>query len=374
LNKSQHAICSALLAKGPSTRREICAVSDLSWAAISQSASQLLDMKLIAEGHNDDSPRKKGRPSSQLFLHASLACAGVSINRDGIDTELWFPSSGLRARSERNYDVQEDPVPTAIESLRQLLAENPDANVVCLGISFPGLIDTDRKNVISSVHFHEFLERPIAMEFEEALGLDVPVFVERNAVCDMADIVVREGAREDMLLLSLHSGVSAAVLVDGQILYGNSGNIGELGHLNHPDSDIPCACGRVGCMETLVGWLAWERGYKRLRREDKSLPSTFNEAVALGAPEAVALLRESLHALFPLLGNLCVLLKPGKVMFATNLSSATATVFSTVVGRRLEKALSQHSPKVELLSEYSSVDGAAALGALWLSGHPHYLI
>lgn len=321
----------------------------------------------------DAEPRGKGRPSSAVAFAPDIACMGVSINRDGVDAELWYPASGRRERAERRLDVSEDPVPTALESLSSLLEANPGTRALCVGVAFPGEIDSSRRNVLSSVHFPEFHDRPVAMEFAEALGLDAPVFVERNAVCDMASMVMRDSASEDVLLVSLHSGVSAAVLIDRQILYGKSGNIGELGHLRHPESSVPCACGRVGCMETLVGWLAWERMFKRLSRELGKPRKSFDEAIAEGDPDAMELLLGSAHALFPPLENLCILLKPGKVVFSTNLPPSARSAFATAVERRLANAVPKSDrPKVEALSEYSTVDGAAAIGMFWLSGHPQY--
>jgi len=372
LNKSQNAICSVLLSKGPSTRREICAFSDLSWASISQAASQLIDAGILSEERDDEAPKKKGRPSGHVVFSQDLACLGLSINRDGIDAELWYLASDERQKVERRLDVEEDPVPTALESASSLLDANPDARIICVGVAFPGEIDSSRSEVISSVHFPEFSNRPVTMEIREALGIDAPVFVERNAVCDMADLVTRDGA-EDVLLISLHSGVSAAVLIDGQILYGKSGNIGELGHLKHPDSTIPCACGRVGCMETLVGWLAWKNRFKRIARETGKPRMLFDEAIVAGDSDALELLRESANALFPSLENLCILLKPGKVAFSTNLPPSARKAFATVVERRLGGVVPESDvPKVEMLPDSSTVDGAAAIGAFWLSGHPQY--
>ncbi len=52
------------------------------------------------------------------------------------------------------------------------------------------------------------------------------------------------------------SGVGAAIVVDGRVVYGKFGYSGELGHCAVLDNGARCACGRIGCLETVASGTA----------------------------------------------------------------------------------------------------------------------
>lgn len=55
-----------------------------------------------------------------------------------------------------------------------------------------------------------------------------------------------------LVYVGLGTGVSAGVVLDGEIFRGSRGLAGEFGHVPM-GSDITCVCGSVGCLETVVG-------------------------------------------------------------------------------------------------------------------------
>jgi len=55
---------------------------------------------------------------------------------------------------------------------------------------------------------------------------------------------------DDMVYLTISSGIGAGVCVDGQVLSGWDGNAGEVGHMVvDPDGTMECGCGRPGHWE-----------------------------------------------------------------------------------------------------------------------------
>jgi predicted NBD/HSP70 family sugar kinase len=65
------------------------------------------------------------------------------------------------------------------------------------------------------------------------------------------------GALSDTMLVKIGHGVGAGLLLGGTPLFGNRFAAGELGHVVvGTDGGAPCACGKVGCLET---WLAIPR-------------------------------------------------------------------------------------------------------------------
>jgi glucokinase len=55
---------------------------------------------------------------------------------------------------------------------------------------------------------------------------------------------------DDMVYLTISSGIGAGVAVDGNVLSGWDGNAGEVGHMTlDPDGEMTCGCGRDGHWE-----------------------------------------------------------------------------------------------------------------------------
>jgi glucokinase len=66
----------------------------------------------------------------------------------------------------------------------------------------------------------------------------------------LAERAYGEHHPDDMVYLTMSSGIGAGVCVDGQVLRGWDGNAGEVGHLAlDPDGEMTCGCGGPGHWE-----------------------------------------------------------------------------------------------------------------------------
>lgn len=84
----------------------------------------------------------------------------------------------------------------------------------------------------------------------------VPAIVEndmRVAAYGAYHLSLAEGRPlQDLVYVGIGTGVSAGVVLDGSIHRGSRGLAGEFGHVDM-GTGIPCACGSVGCLETVIG-------------------------------------------------------------------------------------------------------------------------
>jgi glucokinase len=103
---------------------------------------------------------------------------------------------------------------------------------------------------------------------------------------------------QDLVLLTLGTGVGGGVIVGGQIMRGYLGMAGELGHITVVPNGYPCGCGNNGCVEkyasatavsamakllNLGGDLTAEEVYELAKKGDARAQSIFDSVgVALG--------------------------------------------------------------------------------------------
>lgn len=53
----------------------------------------------------------------------------------------------------------------------------------------------------------------------------------------------------DLVLLTLGTGIGGGIIAGGRVLHGSLGMAGELGHLTVSPNGNPCGCGNYGCLE-----------------------------------------------------------------------------------------------------------------------------
>ena len=61
---------------------------------------------------------------------------------------------------------------------------------------------------------------------------------------------------ETMACLTLGTGIGGGVVVNGQLLWGVNGTLGELGHQVVEADGMPCTCGGRGCLEVYASGTA----------------------------------------------------------------------------------------------------------------------
>ncbi|MCM1449050.1 MAG: ROK family protein [Clostridiales bacterium] len=82
---------------------------------------------------------------------------------------------------------------------------------------------------------------------------DLPVAVTNDANAAAIGEMTYGAARgmKDFIMITLGTGVGSGIVINGQLVYGNDGFAGELGHvISRRNNGRLCGCGRTGCLET----------------------------------------------------------------------------------------------------------------------------
>ncbi|MDE5875827.1 MAG: ROK family protein, partial [Muribaculaceae bacterium] len=92
---------------------------------------------------------------------------------------------------------------------------------------------------------------PLAEKVSQAFGR-IPVAITNDANAAALGEMTYGAARgmKDFIMITLGTGVGSGIVVNGQLVYGQDGNAGELGHLVvKRNNGRVCGCGRTGCLE-----------------------------------------------------------------------------------------------------------------------------
>jgi glucokinase len=155
-------------------------------------------------------------------------------------------------------DAIVDSIVDAVETLRGLRAGDQLAGI---GIAVPGFILMEEGLVLGSPNLPSFDDFRARDAFEERLK--TPVILENDAnAAALGEKWIGAGRDvNDMILLTLGTGIGGGIICGGKVVHGYLGMAGELGHVTVDLNGNPCGCGNSGCLEkhasaTAIGTMA----------------------------------------------------------------------------------------------------------------------
>jgi predicted NBD/HSP70 family sugar kinase len=158
----------------------------------------------------------------------------------------------------------------ALEELCRDLLDAADRPVIGVGIGSPGVVDS--LGTVVEAPNRDWYDVPLAADLTASLG--VPVHVANDANCAALGEFTYGGAGgSGLLVLTVGQGVGAGIVLDGALVQGHRHAAGEIGHVtvldDGPAGPAPlCACGRRGCLETLLAVPALRRQVDGLGPDD----------------------------------------------------------------------------------------------------------
>jgi glucokinase len=181
----------------------------------------------------------------------------VGVDIGGTKTAILVTASDgtVQARTVAPSAVgRPDRAADAIAAL--VLAALADASaapedVIALGVGVPGRVDRDRGHVTLAANL-DWHDLPLGPRLEARLG--IPTIVENDVRAAALGLHRRRlfGSVESLALLSVGTGISAGVVLDGVLHRGSLGLAGEIGHAIIEPGGPRCACGNRGCFEAVA--------------------------------------------------------------------------------------------------------------------------
>jgi glucokinase len=99
---------------------------------------------------------------------------------------------------------------------------------------------------------------PVRDAIEQKLGTPIILENDANAAALGEKWMGAGRSVEDLVLLTLGTGVGGGIIMNGRVLHGMDGMAAELGHLTIDPFGPPCGCGNLGCLEKLASATAVE--------------------------------------------------------------------------------------------------------------------
>lgn len=246
-------------------------------------------------------------------------------------------------------------------------------DLVGIGLATPGPLDLHAGRIIHAANLPGWRDVRIRDALREKTGLPVILENDGNAA---AYGEYRLGAglgRDDIVLLTLGTGVGSGVILNGQILHGHFDNAAELGHMIVAADGLPCPCGQRGCLEQYASAGAIVRRVLSAdpSRDREGADELRAEDVIEGAASGDQLCERVWDETCQFLAIACVNIQhaynPLKILLGGGLSNAGAQLLDRVKAHFRKRTWSLHSDAPEIvlaqLGADAGVIGAATLAA-----------
>ena len=225
---------------------------------------------------------------------------GIDLGGSKIALALVGPDDQIRSRRRIDTDAHEGVdgvtarISTQVDALRRNLP--PGEAIAGVGIGTPGPVDHISGNLHTLVNLPGISNTPFRAILQEKLRL--PVKLDHDAkVAALGEFHFGAGRdRDSMVYIVIGTGVGAAIIYQGNLVYGESNTAGESGHMTVDPKGRLCHCGSRGCLETYAGGPALARHYARDGGETISGAEVTRRAAA-GDAAALRVLREAGRAL-----------------------------------------------------------------------------
>jgi glucokinase len=149
-----------------------------------------------------------------------------------------------------NFTEGRDAVLTDIVSAITALRKKHGAEGLAgMGVGVPGFIRIKEGFITGSNNLPYLENFPVRDEISRRLGTVVILENDANAAALGEKWMGAGRDVDDLVLLTLGTGIGGGIISGGRVLRGHIGMAGELGHITVVPNGNPCGCGNQGCLE-----------------------------------------------------------------------------------------------------------------------------
>lgn len=362
--------------RGPISRIQISELSQLAPASVTKITRNLLARGLIKEVERQESTGGR-RATSIVAEYKAFHTLLIHLGRQEIILAMMDLSTKLLKKETVVFpDIQDatELENRLIDKLDSFIQDNRKRNseLIAIGITVSGFVNS--KNLIESLP-HLTLSEPWDLASRIAKRFSLPTFIGQ----DVRSLALAEhyfGITKDCydsLLLRIHRGVGAGIVINHEVFQGYKNNVGEIGHIQVDPLGKRCLCGNVGCLETIVSNSAIEDKMQQMLKDGYhskwlSLESHDIEAICKASNKQDEVATELIEHVGVQIGRVLAMsvnmFNPEKIVISGEITQAKNILF-TAIRKTLEShalpAFVTNTPLVASELNNEDVIGAFAL-------------
>jgi len=275
----------------------------------------------------------------------------------GVDLGATFVKIGLVDNKSKVYFRRKIETPlgadktllidSIVNNVKDVIKKS-DKQVSGIGIGVPGPVDSQKGIVHYFPNIKGWKEVPLKAILEKKLGLRVMLDNDVNAMT-LGEFVFGAGKGCDNLVcLTLGTGVGGGIIIDGKLYRGGSMTAGEIGHMPINETGPLCNCGGIACLERYIGnRYILERAKKIFG--NKITLERVTELAGLGNKKAAAIWIDVAKKLGAALTQVVNLLNPDKIVIGGGVSKAGPFILTPLKKEVKKRAMKDQAAHVKIV-------------------------
>ncbi len=299
----------------------------------------------------------------------------IGIDFGGTSIKLGLVSAGgLTQRAESlstlAYQKADDLLAAILVAVDSLRAQNPD--VIAIGAGLPGIVDSRSGIVHHLTNVPGWVNVPLRDLLSMHTGLPAAIENDANAMAYAEWKFGAGRARQNVICVTLGTGVGAGLILDSKLFRGSYLGAGEVGNMSIDYRGVPGPYGNFGALERYVGngpiaarALARYEAAGQAHSITDCTPYLLAEAAGRGDAVAREIWEETGVMLGTALSDIVWLLNPDAIVLGGGVAQAGDLIFAPV-WRTIRERTSPvfHENLVILPAELGHDAGLIGCGAL----------
>ncbi len=313
--------------------------------------------------------RRALRRAVVVDLGGTLFRVAVGTSEGVIEWRVSRPTEASRGREA----VLKDVFAATDEALANVVDRK---TLIGFGIAAPGPLDPWSGVLYNPPNLPGWESVPMRQLFEERYGLPAHVANDANLAAMGEHRFGAGRGYKDLVYVTVSTGIGGGIIANDQLLLGQCGFAGEIGHMTIDRHGPACPCGNVGCLEMLASGTAIARRAREMIQSGaesslSSLPpleitaKAVMEAAYEGDLISQQILQEAGVALGVGMVNLAHLLNPRRIIIGGGVSNAGPRLWDPMLEVVHSRAMTACHRDVEIVPA-GLADDAGLLGAVAL--------
>jgi glucokinase len=149
------------------------------------------------------------------------------------------------------------------DAIRAVITGVERSEIKGIGIASPGPVDIRNGKIVATPNL-PWQNFAITQKVEAEFQLPCALENDANAAAIGEWLFGAGKNRQDLVYITVSTGVGGGIICNGQILHGRDDAAGEIGHMTVANDGPRCGCGKYGCLEAVSSGTAIGKEAQRL--------------------------------------------------------------------------------------------------------------
>lgn len=278
---SRSAVVQAIASYGPISRASVAKLTGLSKQTISEIVGNLeVDGWVRTVGQTEGHIGRR----AVVYEIAPDAATVASVDLGGTKVRVALCDLTGCVLAERVEPTEQSGGMSVVKQISRMVLTTAEASskpcgelkIVVVGV--PGVPDSQTGAIQMAPNISGIDEIDLGSTLSEKLGIEVLVENDVNLAALGEHWMDSRNDEDDLVFISVGTGIGAGIVVSGSLLRGRSGAAGEIGFLPFGADPFEDESLRVGALERVTATDAIVDGYKALTGRSLEVPAIFDAA------------------------------------------------------------------------------------------------